>query len=101
MWSPVYLGPPDHITDDQGTGYISKEMKQNMSASVVTLRESQIENAGTIGTVLKYNSPLRAAYDKIRMEMDRDTSDPEFLTIAFFRELDGRPRGFVPDSPRV
>lgn len=84
MWYLVYLGSPDHITFDKGTGYVSKEMKHNISASVVTLREAPIENLCTIGTVERNDSPLISAYDKIIMEIYRETSNHECLTMTFF-----------------
>lgn len=51
MWNYENIGPPDHITVDQGTNYISKEMRTELDAVGVILKKAPIENPGNIGTV--------------------------------------------------
>lgn len=84
LWNLVYVGPPDHLSVDQGTKYVSKEMRENLAAEGVTLHEAPVENPGTIGTVERYHAPLRSAYNKIRMELSKETSDIECLRMAVF-----------------
>lgn len=39
---------------------------------------------GAIGTVERFHTPLRSAYDKIRRDLARDVSDEECLDMAVF-----------------
>lgn len=50
-------------------------MSQHLQYSGVTLHEAPVENMGTIGTIEIYHAPLRAANQKIGMELGRDTTD--------------------------
>lgn len=61
----VVLRPPDYITDDQGSNYVSLEILVHLDAAGVTLLGAPIENPGTIGVVERYYAPLRAAYERI------------------------------------
>lgn len=82
MWSHVYLGPPDFISVDQGTSYISEQMHANCEAAGIRLIEVPVESPGTIGIVESYNAPLRAAYEKIRDDLGHETTDEQFLEMA-------------------
>lgn len=84
IWSLTYLGPPDFLWVDQGSSYVSTEMMGNLEAAVVTLREAPIESPGTIGVVERYHAPLKAAYRKIRSEMEGDVSDSDCLSMAVY-----------------
>lgn len=42
LWSLVYIGPPDHLTVDQGTSYVRKEMRSNLDTARVTLHEAAV-----------------------------------------------------------
>lgn len=50
-WNRIHVGPPDYPGIDQGRCFISGEMRGNLEAAGMTLRESPIENHGAIGTV--------------------------------------------------
>lgn len=69
---------------DQGSAYISKEMRPNFQVAGVTLHEALIENPETIGVVEFYHAPLRAAYEKIRTELNKDVSDVECSKMAVY-----------------
>ena len=84
LWNLVYIGPPDHLSVDQGSNYISREMRANLEAAGVTLHEAPVENPGTIGVVERYHAPLRAAYFKIRADLDRSNTDAECLKLEIF-----------------
>lgn len=82
LWNWVYLGPPDHITVDQGSNYTSKEFRGCIESSGVKLEEAPIENPGSIGTVERYHAPLRAAFNKLRADLDSSISDTDCLQAA-------------------
>lgn len=85
LWCNVYMGPPDFLSVDQGTPYVSKEMKENLSAAGVTLDEAPVETPGAIGLVERYHSPLRKAYEKIRASLTREkATDADCLRMAVF-----------------
>lgn len=50
---------------DQGSSYISKEMRSNLEASGKRLREAAIETTGTLGTVERYQAQLRSILVKL------------------------------------
>lgn len=75
FWTLVYMGPSEFLEVDQGTLYVSRDMKINLSASGKILKEAPIELPNCIGTVERYNSPFRAAYKKFREDLDRTQSD--------------------------
>lgn len=50
-WFLTYSGLPNLPTVDQGSAYVSREMKYNLDDTGVQLLEAPIENPGTIGTV--------------------------------------------------
>lgn len=96
-WSMVYAGPPDYLRVDQCSAHTSKEMRENLGAADVKLKEAQIETAGTIRTVERYHATIRATYEKVRKEMSREHTGAEYLWIAVFHQFDGWPRRLVPD----
>lgn len=84
MTSLVFIGPPDVSLVYEGTKCVSAEMKYNMEAARVEIKEASIERTGYIGTFKRYHDPLRADYNKRRTTMDRDTSDAECLSMSLF-----------------
>ena len=85
LWILTYLGPPDYLSVDQGTAYISAEMKANLSASGITLNEAPIENPGSIGLVERYHAPLRCAFAKLRETLEKNiVNDADCLQMAVF-----------------
>lgn len=76
------MGPPDHISVDQDSAYISDEMKRNMAARDITMQDATIEKPGTISVVERGHAPLRAAYNRIRMYIGHETSPEDYLTFA-------------------
>lgn len=61
IWSLVYLGPPEVLSVDPGTNFISEETRFNCHSSGVRLKGSPIKTPGAIGTVERYHSPLPTA----------------------------------------
>lgn len=55
-----------------------------MEASWKILEGEPIETPGCIGTVERYHAPLRAAFVKIRAEVDGSTPHHECLRMAVF-----------------
>ena len=85
LWINTYIGPPDYLKVDQGSNYISNEMKANLSAAGITLEEAPIETPGSIGIVERYHAPLRKAYTKIRQDLlKKDCSDQDCLKMAVY-----------------
>lgn len=84
LWNLVYLGPPDTIKVDQGSNYISRELRGELNANGIALEEAPIETPGAIGTVERYHAPLRLAFEKIRRDLGRDVADHECLRMAVF-----------------
>lgn len=44
LWVHAYMGPPDHLAVDQGSAYVSREMKAALKSSGVKIEEDPIEN---------------------------------------------------------
>lgn len=59
-------------------------MESNMVAAWIKLKEAPIENTGTIGVVECYHAPLRLEFTRIRSELDRTTSDDDWLELDVF-----------------
>lgn len=97
IWSLVYLIPPDWLTVDQGTYYLSWEMRQEFHATDVRLKEAPIESHVTIGTVERYYAPLRSCYENLRMEAGLDATTSEFLQLSVFPiNFTAGPEGLCP-----
>lgn len=84
IWCDTYLGPPDFLSVDQGSAFVSKEMSTSLAAHGVTLLEAPGETPGAIDTVERYHGTLRIAYRRIREDLDRSTTDVECLRMDVF-----------------
>lgn len=90
MWRKVHsmcnvtcVRPLDYLQVDHGTNYISNYMKIFAQESVISIVEVPIEYPGTMGTVYLYHSPLQAAYEKLRSDLDRsDNRNYDYLQLA-------------------
>lgn len=80
----IYVGTPDYLSLDQKSTFASKEIRENVEAARITLKEAPIETPGSIGTVERYQAPLRSVYDKIRRDLAHGFSDKECLEISMF-----------------
>lgn len=74
MWNLVYVVPPDFLIVEQGTRYMSHEMREKLSGDGVNLLEAPIETPGSIGVVDHYHAPLHSAFVKMRTALDCSTS---------------------------
>lgn len=57
---------PDLLAVEQGSKYFSREMREKLAASRVSIEKAPIESPGSIGTVERYYARLRCPYQKIR-----------------------------------
>lgn len=64
MWTLVIVGPPDILSVNKGSSYVSLEIRHNVDAAGGTLFEGPIGNRGKISIVERYVAPLRAAYNE-------------------------------------
>lgn len=62
---PGTCSHPYHLSVDQVSSYIIREMKSNNQADRVSLDEAAVENPGAIGTIERYHEPMRAAFVKV------------------------------------
>lgn len=53
----IVIWSQDNISVDEGTAYVSKEMKEKAEASVIKMVEAPIEISRSIGIVKCYNVP--------------------------------------------
>lgn len=79
------MGPPDFLTVDQGSSYVSKKIKEKLKASGIKLEEAPIESPGAISVVESYHAPLRRYYNKIWDSLDKsDATNEECLKMAVY-----------------
>lgn len=69
IWTLICTGPPDYLLVDQGSAYISEQMKQNLEASCIIPLQAPVESSAKIGSEERYHDPLRSAYMEIRSDM--------------------------------
>lgn len=84
MSSLFYGGPPVYLSIDQGSNYISREIRSNVEAHGIRMKEAPIETPTSIGTVEIYHDPLRTAYMKLRSHFYRKTNHSDFLHMVIF-----------------
>lgn len=70
-------GPPDQLAIDQGSSFVSKEMKENLVASGVTLEEAPIETPGSIGFFKIYHVPVCCAFNKLHKALKKEEATDE------------------------
>lgn len=67
------------------------------AASGIGIHEAHIESPGTIGVVERYQAPLRAAFEKIKVDYGDKISDREFLKMSVYATNDTVvPEGYCP-----
>lgn len=59
-------------------------MKHSVGAFSIRLHKASIKAPSAIGTVERYHGPARMAYNKIRDEECKDTSDNECFQLVIF-----------------
>lgn len=78
-------GPPEHLSIDQGSNYISKEFQDNTTAAGVSIMKAPIKNPGFIRLVERYHAPLHRAFNTIRKTFGRkEASDDECLQMEVY-----------------
>ena len=76
-WIDVYVGPPDMITHDAATNFLSKNFGYNASLMHISTKSVPVEAEYSMSIVERYHSPLRRAYRIIRAEapsMDKESA---------------------------
>lgn len=80
----TYAGPPDYLVVDQGSAYVSCEMKRNAEASGLTLKEAPVDYPGTIVVVERYHAPLHAAFERIMSHYGGNVSNKECMRMSVY-----------------
>lgn len=81
MWCLTCIAPPEHLALDQGTDYISDDMKHNVAGSNIQLTAALLHDPSTICIVERYDAPLRAAYYLIQMYVGHATCADDCLAM--------------------
>lgn len=68
-WIDTYLGPPDVISHDIGTQFMSNEFKNLANSMAISTESAPIEAQKLIGIVERYHLPLHGAYGIITEEL--------------------------------
>ena len=68
-WIDVYIGPPDLITHDAGTNFVSKEFRKYAKSMAITTRSVPVGAHWSIGLVERYHPVLRRAYKVIAADL--------------------------------
>lgn len=94
IWIHCYLGPPDRISVDQGSNFVSEEFFSEAEQYNIAVQVAPIECPTGIPHVERYHGPLRAAYEKIR----ETEEDPELALqhAVFAVNSTCGPEGVVP-----
>jgi hypothetical protein len=97
-WINTYLGPPDIIVTDAGTNFTGTDFKQHANLMAIDVKEVPVEAHNSVGKVEVYHTPLRRAYQIIRVELkDEDISEEMILQMAVKAVNDtAGPDGIVP-----
>lgn len=90
--------PPDFLSVDQGSSYVSQYLKRKAAAEGVTIEEASIETPGSIGIAERYHSPLRSSYKKIRETLQREeaTNDECLHMATYVAHYTMGPEGLCP-----
>lgn len=78
----VHLGSHEYLAVERGSSYKSKKTRESAKALDVHLDEALIEKPGAIGTVKRYQVPLKLVYERILADKNCQTSDQECLPLA-------------------
>lgn len=83
----IYVGIPDYLVLDNGSGYASKKMKAPAEVFGLHLDGKPVETTSAIETIGRYPAPLRLDYEHIRADTDCQTRDWEYIRLAVFAEI--------------
>lgn len=73
------------------------EMKKNVKARVISLKEAPVESFGTIWILEWYYAPLRTAFENIKTEYGTQISDKDCLKMdTYSLNTTTGPKGFCP-----
>ncbi|KAI0993522.1 hypothetical protein K3495_g14662 [Podosphaera aphanis] len=99
-WIDTYLGPPDIVSHDAGTQFVSNEFRQLANSMAITTEPVPIEAHNSIGIVERYHLPLRRAYEIIAEELEGSGCgvDREMLLQMAIKSVNDTagPNGLVP-----
>jgi hypothetical protein len=97
-WVDTYLGPPDYITHDAGTNFVSKEFRQYAASMGITARSVLVEAHWSIGMIERAHPVLRRAYEIITEELKNETISKHFILQMAVKAVNDTvgPDGLVP-----
>lgn len=77
--------PPDYLSIDQGSAYISKEMGIDVEAAGIKLEEAPIATLGSIRILELYHLQLRTGFKKLQKTLEKDkATDEEYLMMVVY-----------------
>lgn len=82
-WIDTYLGPPDRITHDAGTNFITQEFKAEAAAIGISCKQAPTEAHWSVGKVERYHAPLCRVFDILYSELSTTISDDDILQMSF------------------
>lgn len=80
-WINAYIGPPDFLRLDQGSQFTSKEFNTAAVSAGIQIIQEPIENPSFMSHVERYHAPLRAAFEKLRMDLPGENNQ-DILQMA-------------------
>ena len=95
-WIDTYLGPPDLLTTDAGTNFVSREFKLYAGELGIRVKTVPVEAHNSIGVVERYHAPLKRAYSIISKELPDLPRDMALqMAVKAINDSAG-PNGLVP-----
>lgn len=75
--------PPGLFCSSPGSAYMSKEIRECAEAYGIRIDEAPMEASKAIASVERYHALLSLAFERVRAELDRDTSDDDCSIMTF------------------
>ncbi len=97
-WIDVYIGPPDLITHDAGSNFVSKEFCQYATSMAIATKSVPVEAHWSIGMVERYHAVLRRAYKVIADDLQGCGLSKEIILQMAVKAINDTagPNGLVP-----
>lgn len=84
MWTHVYVRPADFLSLEQGSPYVSRQMREKLDDEGVQHMEAPVENPGNISIAEIYHAPLRTAFNRMCTDRTNTTTDSQCLRMLEF-----------------
>lgn len=97
-WIDVYIGPPDLITHDAGSNFVSKKFRQYATSMAIATKTVPVEAHWSIGSVERYHAVLRKAYKVIADDLQGCGLSKEIILQMAVKAVNDTagPNGLVP-----